>query len=157
MNHPSPETNEAILKKLHAHRWTGRVLTAAALGFGLLSIAAGVLVAVANLNLVIPMEGALLRDHPELLRPGETNNIASPETRPALTKEQLDARHLLVTFAHGKELMLTAAAVVLVGLGAFLTLLLVIFNRRVTLRQVNASLTQISQQIREWQERGPQA
>ena len=31
---------------------------------------------------------------------------------------------------------------------------LVIFNRRVTLRQVNSSLAQISQQIKELQDRG---
>jgi hypothetical protein len=35
--------------------------------------------------------------------------------------------------------------------GTLLTLLLVIFNRRVTLRQINASLSQISNQIKELQ------
>jgi hypothetical protein len=34
----------------------------------------------------------------------------------------------------------------------FLTLLLVIFNRRVTLRQINISLAQISRQIKELQD-----
>jgi len=157
MNPESHDPNEAIMKKLHAHRWTGRLLTTAALGIGLLSIAVGVLVAVANLNLVIPLEGRLLQSHPELMQRNETNNVASLETQPTLSKEQSDRSHLLVTFAHGKELMLTAAAVILVGLGTFVTLLLVIFNRHVTLRQVNASLTQISQQIKELQERGPKA
>jgi len=152
MNEDKPEMNEAVKKTLHSYRGKGRLLAALALGVGLLSIAVGVLVAVANLNLVVPMEGQLLRDHPELMRPGATNLIAAVESNPALRQEQ-DRQHLLVTFAHGKELLLTAAAVILIGLGTFLTLLLVIFNRRVTLRQINTSLAQISEQIKELQDR----
>jgi hypothetical protein len=39
--------------------------------------------------------------------------------------------------------------VALLGFGTLLTLLLVIFNRRVTLRQINIHLAQISEQIKE--------
>lgn len=154
MNSPSPDTNEAILKKLRAHRWTGGVLTAAALGIGLLAIAGGILLAMANMNIVMPMERLLILKYPGAAEGlGITNNPASPDAKMMLTRDQLDARHVEVTFVHGKELFVTAVAVVSVGLGTFLTLVLVIFNRRVTLRQVNASLAQISQQIKELQER----
>jgi hypothetical protein len=39
----------------------------------------------------------------------------------------------------------------LTGAGTLVTLLLVIFNRRATLRQINANLAQISNQIKELQ------
>ena len=154
MNNPSSETNEAILKKLKSHLWTGRLLTTVALGIGLLAIAAGILLAGANLRIVMPMERLLILKYPGAAEGlGMTNNPASPDAKMALTRDELDARHVQVTFAHGKELFVTAAAVTLVGLGTFSTLLLVIFNRRVTLRQVNASLAQISAQIKELQNR----
>ena len=60
----------------------------------------------------------------------------------------------LVTLMFGKALDVMSLAITILGLGAMLTLLLVIFNRRVTLRQVNASLAQISGQIKELQDRG---
>jgi signal transduction histidine kinase len=52
----------------------------------------------------------------------------------------------------GKAMNVTSLAVALVAVGTLLTLLLVIFNRRVTLRQINASLAQISNQIKELQD-----
>jgi hypothetical protein len=145
--------NEAILRKLHAHRLIGRLLTAAALGIGLLALIAGIVLAAANSRMVMPMERLLIQDYPgAAIGLGmDTNNITHHV--PVLTRDELDARHVEFTFLHGKELFLVAAAVVLVGLGTFLTLLLVIFNRHVTLRQINASLAQISQQIKELQER----
>lgn len=148
------DMNEAILKKLHVFNWTGRLLTTAALGIGLLALIAGIVLAAANSRMVMPMERLLVQKYPGAAEGlGMTNNPAWPEPKTSLTRDQLDARHVEVTFMHGKELFLIAAAVVLVGLGTFLTLLLVIFNRRVTLRQVHASLAQISQQIKELQER----
>jgi hypothetical protein len=61
-----------------------------------------------------------------------------------------------VTAAHGKGIFLTAVSIALLGVGTFLTLLLVIFNRHVTLRQINANLAQISAQIKTLQDgKGP--
>ncbi len=123
------------------------------IGLGLLSLLAGIVLAVANLRFVMPMERLLLQDYPGVtMGHSETPSPQPPSAKPPPSRDQLDARHVEVTFAHGKELFLLPAAVVLVGLGTFLTLLLVIFDRRVTLRQVNASLAQISQQIKELQQ-----
>jgi hypothetical protein len=58
-------------------------------------------------------------------------------------------RQVLVTLMMGKALNVTSLAVALLGFGTLLTLLLVIFNRRVTLRQINIHLAQISEQIKE--------
>ena len=62
-------------------------------------------------------------------------------------------RHVLVTLMLGKAAFVTSRAVALLGAGTLLTLVLVIFNRRATLRQINISLAQISAQIKELKDR----
>jgi hypothetical protein len=148
------QINEAVLRKLKSYRWKGRALTTIALGVGLLAILAGIILAWANTRFVMPMEQLLIQDYPRAVRPADTNSVAASPMQmqpPPLPQAELDIRHAQVTFAHGKELFLLAASIVLLGVGTFLTLLLVIFNRHVTLRQINASLAQISSQISEMQ------
>jgi hypothetical protein len=149
----APEPHDIVMKRLNSCRWRGRVLTGIALSVGLLSIAAGIVIAWANAMKVMPMERLLLQDYPRALGQADTNSPASlgAEAKPPLSRAELDWRHVQVTFAHGKVMFLTSASIALLGVGTFLTLLLVIFNRRVTLRQINASLAQISNQIKEFQ------
>ncbi|MDB6064745.1 MAG: hypothetical protein JWR26_953 [Pedosphaera sp.] len=158
MPDPSPhgsstEMNDAILKKLQSNRWKGQAFTVIALGVGLLSIAVGILIAWASSTMVTPMEHLLLRDYPSVLQQTDTNSMTANPTgaKPMLTRAQLDWRHVQVTAAHGKVIILIAFAIALTGVGTLLTLILVIFNRRATLRQINASLAQISNQIKELQ------
>jgi hypothetical protein len=145
--------NAAIAQKLRAHRWKGRVLTGAAMSVGMLAILTGILLAWASASLIRPMEQLLLQDYPKAL--AASGAIPAPkengEAKPPLTRAELDFRHVQVTAAHGKALFIAAAAIVLLGAGTFLTLLLVIFNRQITLRQINASLELISSQIRDLQ------
>jgi hypothetical protein len=147
------EMNDAVMKKLNSYRWKGRVLTVIALSVGLLSIAAGIAIAWANAMMIMPMERLLLQDYPYAVRQTDANSIAPQRTeaKPPLIRAELDWRHVQVTAAHGKAVFLTAVSIALLGVGTFLTLLLVIFNRHVTLRQINASLAQISNQIKELQ------
>jgi len=162
-NQPTPNTpsrgdaeemNHAVMKQLRSYRWKGRALTVISLGVGLLSIVAGIVVAWANAMMVMPMERLLLQDYPHAVRQTDTNSIVAPRTeaKPALPRNELDWRHVQVTAAHGKAMFLIAVSIALLGVGTFLTLLLVIFNRHVTLRQVNVSLAQISSQIKELQD-----
>jgi len=146
-------SDEAIMNKLKSYRWKGRALTGLALSVGLLSIVAGIVIAWANAVVVIPMERLLLQDYPNAMRQTETNSIPAQTTEatPLLPRAELDWRHVQVTAAHGKGILLTAVSIALLGVGTLLTLLLVIFNRHVTLRQINASLLQISNQIKELQ------
>jgi hypothetical protein len=149
-----PAPDEDIMNKLKSHRWKGRALTGLALSVGLLSIVAGIVIAWANAVMVMPMERLLLQDYPSAMRQTDTNSVAAAQSReatPLLPRAELDWRHVQVTAAHGKGIFLTAVSIALLGVGTLLTLLLVIFNRHVTLRQINASLLQISNQIKELQ------
>jgi hypothetical protein len=150
------ELNEAVMQKLRSYRWKGRALTALAISVGLLSIVVGMVIAWANAMMVMPMERLLLRDYPSALGQADTNSIAaeSSGSKTPLPRAELDWRHVQVTAAHGKVLILTAVSIALTGAGTFLTLLLVIFNRHVTLRQINTSLALISNQVKELKGKG---
>src|SRR5439155_20369084 len=83
-----------------------------------------------------------------------TNSIVqtNADSRLTLSDGKTVDRQVLVTLLLGKAMYVTSRSVALLGLGTLLTLLLVIFNRQVTLRQINASLAQISAQIKELQD-----
>jgi hypothetical protein len=155
MNYPSPDPNGLILKKLHAHRWAGRLLTTVALGIGLLAIAGGIIVNLGSTRVMFPQVQLLLKES-SAAHTGNTNTIANLNANNemlTLSDGSKVDQQVLVTLMQAKIMNVTSLALTLLGLGTMLTLLLVIFNRRVTLRQVNASLAQISEQIRELQER----
>jgi hypothetical protein len=156
MNHSSHDTNEPILKKLNASRWAGRLLTTVALGIGFLAIAGGIIVNWGSTKVMFPQVQLLLKQS-TAAHTGDTNTVVSLNaTNEMLTLSdgtKVD-QQVLVTLMQAKIMNVTSLALTFLGLGTMLTLLLVIFNRRVTLRQVNASLAQISQQIKELQERG---
>ena len=147
--------NEAILRRLRALNWGGRALTAVALGVGMLCIAGGVLLVWANTHIIFPQVQTLVKEY-HSAPVGGTNSVAG--TAPAdelltLGDGATVDRQVLVTLMMGKSLNVTSLAVALLGVGTLLTLLLVIFNRRVTLRQINAQLGQISDQMKELQNR----
>ncbi|HEY4417042.1 MAG TPA: hypothetical protein VGO57_15235 [Verrucomicrobiae bacterium] len=143
----SYEMNEAVMRKLHVHAWAGRGLVTMALGFGLLAIFGSIMLAWANLMMVHPMEQLLMEDYPSAVQQSGTN----AESKIPLSRAELDWRHVQVTAAHGKVMFLTAVSMALLSVGTLVILLLVIFNRRITLRHINANLAQISEQIKDLQ------
>src|SRR5215471_10685247 len=153
------ELNEAILNKLRAYTWGGRALTALALCVGILCIAGGVLLVWANSAVIFPQVQSLVKEY-NAPPTGNTNlAVGATPADPNLTLSDGKTvdRQVAVTLMMGKALNVTSLAVALLGVGTLLTLLLVIFNRRVTLRQINAHLAQISDQIKELQNRrGPE-
>jgi hypothetical protein len=158
MNHESQsrDLNEPILKKLRVYRWAGRLLTTVAFGVGFLAIAGGIVLMRGSASVMFPQVQLLLKQSTAAYG-AATNTVAGLNS----TNEMLTLGHgskvnqqVLVTLMQGKILNVTSLAVTLLGLGTMLTLVLVIFNQRITLSQVNASLAQISQQLKELQERG---
>src|SRR5580765_3570433 len=162
-NQPSPdpsrsgdanEMHEAVMKKLKSSRWKGRALTTMALGAGLLSIVAGIFLMWANAVVVFPQVQLLVQNF-DSAQSNTINSISQTNVDSSLLTlgdGKTVNRQVLVTLMLGKAMNVTALSVTLLGLGTLLTLLLVIFNRQVTLRQLNASLTQISNQIKELQD-----
>ena len=150
--------SDAILKKISSHNWKGRALTVVALAVGILSIAAGALLTWANNHVIFPQIQLLLKEENRALQ--QNSSLNTPAAAPTNSVDSILTlsdgttvnRQVLVTLMLGKAMNVTSLAVGLVAVGTLLTLLLVIFNRRVTLRQINASLAQISSQIKELQD-----
>ena len=151
----SHQINEAVMEKLHSYGWKGRAPVSLALGVGLLSIAAGILLMWANSSFLFP-QVQLLVQQSGTMQAGNTNQVAGAndaDSRLTLSDGKTVDRQVLVTLLLGKSMYVTSRAVALLGLGTLLTLLLVIFNRRVTLRQINLGLAQISEQLKVLQDR----
>ena len=151
-NHPD-ESNQAVMEAIRSQRWLGRGLAGLALALGLLAIFASIVLAWANAIMIQPMQRRLLEDYPRLAQQSGTN----VEGIVAMSREEIDWHQIQVSAAHGKVMFLTAMSVGLLAAGTLVTLLLVVFNRRVTLGQINASLAQISRQIQTLQGGGSES
>jgi hypothetical protein len=157
MNENKNELNDAILNKIHLQDWKSRLLTSVALGVGVLCIGAAVLLMWGNSVVIFPAIQMLIKQsaaaqHPGMIAgaPSQTNAV---DESPKLSDGTVVDQQVLVTLMLGKSMYVMSREVGLLGVGTLLTLLLVIFNRRVTLRQINISLAQISAQIKELQNR----
>jgi hydrogenase-4 membrane subunit HyfE len=157
MNENKNELNDAILNKIHLQDWKSRLLTSVALGVGILCIAAGIFLMWGTSYAVLPQVQLLVKQQ-RAAQAQSMNSTAPSVTSTNAVDESLILsdgtivdRHVLVTLMLGKAAYITSRAVALLGAGTLLTLLLVIFNRRGTLRQINISLAQISAQIKELQ------
>jgi len=145
----SPKIDKRIMQSVRSQQRMGRAFVGLALALGILSITASVAIAWANATLVRPMERLLLEDYPPTVQQSGKN----AEGKVPLPREELVWRELQVTAAHGKALFLISLAIAMQAAGTLVICGLVIFNRRATMRQINASLTQISNQLGEGQPR----
>lgn len=152
--------NAAILQRLKSYRWKSRVLTVVALTTGLLSIVVGIALASFMSRGLFPNVQLLLESTSAARQTG-TNSVAPPGTNSVsinmldgrtITASDPEWRHVVVTLMLGKGMFLSSVSIALLGAGTLLTLVLVIFHRHVTLRQVNESLAAISSQIKELQD-----
>ena len=158
---PSPDAsalNERIMRSLRTHRRFSRVLTSVALFFGFISIAASLGIVWFYFIFYLPKQKTLLRDYTLAAEQARTNAPATPPPPDGAApprKYDLNGAHVWMTHVTSMGTMLVAISVGALGLGTLVTLALVILNRRVTLRQINASLAQISEQMRELRNKSP--
>jgi hypothetical protein len=144
------QMQQRILGAVHRQQLHSRWLAGMALILGLVSIAASIGIVSFYFVFYRPKEKQLLRDFPGLIYNSSTNSIAN-QGEERVPRPQYDPvrAHLLMTFVIGVGTALVAGSVGLLGLGTLLVVTLVLLNRRVTLRQINASLAEISLQLRE--------
>jgi len=141
---------ERILGAVHQQQLHGRWLAGLALMLGLVSIAASIGIVSFYFIFYRPKEKQLLRDLPGVIYNSSTNAVAN-QGEERVPRPHFDPvrAHLFMTFVIGVGTALVAGSVGLLGLGTLLVVTLVLLNRRVTLRQINASLADISLQLRE--------
>lgn len=157
MNNNKNELNNAIMNKIHLQDWKNRALTSIALAVGVLCIGAGVFLMWGNSVVIFPAIQTLIKQSATGQNHGtnsaSTSQTSTTDERLTLSDGTVVDRQILVTLMLGKSMYVMSRDVALLGVGTLLTLLLIIFNRRVALRQINISLTQISAQIKELQNR----
>jgi hypothetical protein len=154
----NPQRNARIMNAVRSRQWKWRLLTGVALGLGLLSIIAGIAIAWFSSYKIEPKQHELwlrYKDYEQKYQTATNTaaNMAVHDTQMERDRRSLEKQHIFLTHVVGLETMLIALAVALVGIGTVVTIVLVMVTRRVTLRQINESLVQISNQIRELENR----
>lgn len=147
MNEKTPMTNEQInelaLGSIKKQQRGLKLLTGAALGLWLVAMVASVFLVWAYFQMYRPKEKQILQNFNKEYQAANTD----------AEKERADKNQIpfMMTHVVGMGMVSTAACVAVLSAGMLATIILVIWNRRVTLRQINANLTQISMQLKELQ------
>lgn len=143
------QMNERTLRSIKNHQRGLKVLTGAALGLWLVAMAGSIFVIWAYFVMYIPKEKQILRDFEKEYQAASTN-VVSASSSGVSEKERVGKNQItfVMTRVVGMGMVATAACVAVLSAGMLATIILVIWNRRVTLRQINANLTQISAQLK---------
>ena len=154
-NPPSPD-DERVLQTLHGQQRRLRWLTAAGVAFWVLAVVISMGVLVGFYVFYAPKVRQMLADYGTV---GHLRVGANPPATDAAsdqkfaTIEKALAIHFTMNYVATKGLLAVAISVVILSCATLTTLLLVILNRRVTLRQINHTLAQISEQLKVLQDR----
>ena len=153
---PTSPTGQRVLQTLHEQQRRLRWLTAIGVAFWVLAVITSVGVLVCYTVAYAPKERQVLADYGGLghLRVGrnQTTTDAAGDQRSANIEKALSI-HFAMNYVVTKGLLAVAISVVILSCATLTTLLLVILNRRVTLRQINHTLAQISEQLKVLQDR----
>lgn len=145
-NQPNPPTpdagaiNELVKTAVQSHGIKLRVLTAAAFTLGFVAIAASILIVTVYLKIYLPEQGWVSA---ESQKPAEWAKVDMKHI------DKIVRNEAILTDILGTGVTAVALAVCVLGLGTLLSLTVVVLNRRVALNQINASLAQISNQLRD--------
>ena len=140
------QMNERTLNSIKKQQRGLKILTRVALAFWLVAMVGSLFLMWAYKNMYRPKEKEILRNYEREYQAASTNAAPSGESeRQRVGKQQIA---FVMTRVVGIGMVSTAACVAVLSAGMFATIILVIWNRRVTLRQINANLTQISAQLK---------
>jgi hypothetical protein len=137
-----------VLKTIRSQQRWLKALTAIAFSFWLLTVVGGITILVCYSIFIQPKERQLMRDM-EMRQQA----IASGTNAPPITAEQVMGIQTTMSYVIMKGVLIVTGCLLLLSVGTVLTLVLVIANRRVTLKQINCNLAQISEQLKQLQAR----
>jgi hypothetical protein len=139
--------DEQALQTIARHQRRLKWLTITAIAFWALAVLGSIGVLVCYSLFVAPKERQIMADY------GSHGHLVSRSANPSPESSSSADRALGVnftmTYVATKGILIVAISVVVLSLGTLATLILTISSRRVTLQQINHSLAQISQQLRE--------
>jgi hypothetical protein len=146
---PTPDAgaiNELVKTAVRSHRIKLRVLTTAAFVLGFIAVAASIYIASFWL-LMLPVQRKMLHDPPNTVEQARPNTESAEDGVKRI--DEILRTEAGLTYIASTEATGVALAVAVLGLGTLILLTVVVLNRRVALNQINDSLAQISNQLRE--------
>ena len=153
-NEPIPTLNlsdDRVMKALRANQRWLKALIAAAVVFWSLAVIASVGILGFYAVFYAPKEKQIFRDYESYghIRFTPATPVGDPPGDPQTANlEKALGIHFTMAWVMAKGILATSISVIVLSCGTLTTLLLVILNRRVTLKQINHSLAQISEQLR---------
>lgn len=149
---PSPLADERILETVRKQQRWLRALTVLAVMFWGLAVIGGVGLLVCYSVLYAPKEKQIMSDYEKFgYLSRYTNSPTGSQPAGPASPEQALGLHFTMNYAATKGILAVVITVIVLSCGTLTTLLLGILNRRVTLRQINHSLAQISEQLKQLQ------
>jgi len=151
-NQPTPgmgAINERVKTAVNAHRVKLRVLTSAAFVFGFVAVVVSIFIVWFYLFMYLPKQRQMLYDSEKAAQ--QAKSAASSVEDNVKEINKFMGAEVLLTHVVSMGVTIVALSVGVLGLGMLVLLSVVILNRRVALNQINTSLAQISQQLRELQ------
>jgi hypothetical protein len=154
--HEPGHDNGQVLQRLAIHQRRLKWLTGVAVSFWAFAVVGAAAVLVLHSLFLWPKEQQIMSDYGMYGRLADRSAgiQAQPPEPPSSTDRALGV-NFNMTYVVTRGVLLVAISVLILSGGTLATLLLVIFNRRVTLRQISYSLAQISRQLEELQTRRP--
>lgn len=147
MTETNSSNESVVLNAIASQQRRLRWLTALGVMFWVAAVVGCVGVLISYAVFYQPKERQILSDYVQYghLPKHGTNSSAR------LTPDEAMALQFSMTYVVTKGILAVAVAVTVLSCGTLTTLLLVVLNRRVTFKQINASMAQISDQLRQLQ------
>jgi hypothetical protein len=139
--------SDQALQTIARHQRRLKWLTITAIAFWALAVLGTIGVLVCYSMFVAPKERQIMADygtHGRLV-----SHSAEPSPESPTSADRALGVNFTMTYVITKGILIVATSVVVLSLGTLATLILTISSRRVTLQQINHSLAQISEQLRE--------
>jgi hypothetical protein len=145
-------SDQQVMDTLRRQQRRLKWLTGTAVALWCLAVVASVGVLVSYSVFYAPKERQIISDYQTYghLRDRKPagGGVEEAPNRPPTPEEKALGLHFTMSYVMTKAILIVALSVFILSCGTLATLLLVIFNRRVTLKQINHSLAQISEQLK---------
>jgi hypothetical protein len=140
------QMNERSWHSITKHQRGSKILTGAALGLWLVAMVGSLFLVWSYFVMYLPKETEILRRLDAEVLAADAQGVPFSKS----DKAQAGQRQIMfvMTRVVGIGMVATAACVAVLSAAMLATIVLVIWNRRVTLRQISADLTQISAQLK---------
>ncbi len=155
-NDPSPNLdpvalNDRVTTAVQSHKTKLRLMTTLAFLLGFLAIAVSIFIVWFYLIMYLPKQRHMIQEAEAAVQQAKSASASGPASVAEDVKriDKFLGVQIVLTYVISAGVTLVGGSVGVLALGTLTLLTVVILSRRVTLNQINVSLAQISNQLRE--------